>query len=107
MLLKLGIYVTYDNGVFNGHLYVDLNGNILNFSPSNNNLKTAFDLGFGGSVLDLGAITNIYGDIASALNEQQFNYATSDIDLINNNISLLLSNIINIIPRYRSTTCSI
>lgn len=84
-------YVTYDNGVFNGHLYVDSNGNILNFSPSNNVLKTAFDLGFGGSVLDLSDITNIYGDIASALNEQQFNYATSDIDLVNNNISLLVS----------------
>lgn len=75
-------YVTYDNGIFSGQLYVDSSGNILNCSPSNNIIKTCFDMGFGGSVLNLSDITNIYDDIYTQLNDSQLNFTTdSNIDL--------------------------
>lgn len=79
-------YVKYDNGVFSGQLYVDSNGDILNFKPDNNYTYLAFSLGFGGSTLDLSDITNIYDDIFTQLNEQQFLY-NEDYDLVNNTVS--------------------
>lgn len=81
-------YVSYDNGVVHGQLYVDSDGNIL--SSDNLSSDTMFKLGLGGNLLGVSDWANIYDEIGSQLFEQEYNISLNNTDLSNVSLSYYL-----------------